>query len=118
MMMQGRWDTGCHLHLKFAQSLLLRHVFALSGHQDLLFLFAAFEVVLFLGCQSSAEAGERTHQGRNNTAGVARREGARLRRRPMRYTDLWNKERLAGVPDSPDELPQRLKIRILNFPHS
>jgi hypothetical protein len=32
MVMQSTWTTGCHLHLEFAESLLLCNIFALSGH--------------------------------------------------------------------------------------
>jgi hypothetical protein len=105
------------LHLHFTKALMVRHEFALAGHQELLLLFPSLEIVLLLGRQGPAKTGEGTLQWGDGAPSITGRERtAGLGWGPVWDADLWDKEGLSGVSDAPDDLAKRLELAVFNLP--
>jgi hypothetical protein len=119
---EGR-KAALHLHL-FHVDLLLCEELPLTSHQVLLFLLAAFKVVLLLCGQGGSKARESTCERRLNSAGSSTGgHGGRKRRTScccgwtVRNTDLWDEEWLTRVANTSDKLAKRLKFGVLKLLH-
>jgi hypothetical protein len=114
MMKNARARRALHLHL--VKRLLMGEELALSGHEELLLLFASLEIVLLLRRQCPTEAREGSLQRWDDTSTrVTGRKWTGLRWRAMRNTDLRDEERFARIADTPDQLTERLKIWVFDL---